>query len=60
MLTGVFDREPSQMYLDWHHLTPEGNRLLAQAMAKVLVDDIVARSTPHEATSAPVPASVSR
>ncbi|MGH7717959.1 MAG: hypothetical protein ACREON_03825 [Gemmatimonadaceae bacterium] len=31
-LGGVFDREPSLVYVDSHHLTPEGNEIVARAM----------------------------
>ena len=35
-LVNLFDEERSSVYIDWHHLTPEGNRSVAEAMVEVL------------------------
>ncbi len=35
-LTGIYDDQSSQVWIDWIHVTPEGNRLAAAAMADVL------------------------
>jgi hypothetical protein len=35
-LTDVFDAQKSQIWIDWCHVTPEGNRIVAAAMAEAL------------------------
>ncbi len=38
-LTDLFAADSSLVYLDWHHLVPEGNRLVAEAILDLLVAD---------------------
>ncbi len=38
-LVDVFAADSSLMYLDWHHLSPEGNRRVAEAMVGLLMAD---------------------
>lgn len=35
-LTHVYDAQCSQLWIDWIHVTPEGNKLVADAMAEAL------------------------
>jgi lysophospholipase L1-like esterase len=37
-ISDVFDRVPTHPYADWMHLTPEGNRQVAQAIAASLAE----------------------
>ncbi len=38
-LVDLFAGDSSLVYLDWHHLTPEGNRRVAEAMVGLLMAD---------------------
>ena len=37
-LTHGFDAETGELYIDWMHVIPEGNRILARAIAATLID----------------------
>ena len=43
-LVDVFADDSARLYLDWHHLTPEGNRIVANAMADRLIGMLKARA----------------
>ena len=42
-LTDLFAGDSSPVYIDWHHLTPEGNKKVAEAMVPLLLTDLRSR-----------------
>jgi lysophospholipase L1-like esterase len=56
-LTGVFAGQPDLLYVDWHHITPEGNRIVARAIVDTLRHTGAVRSVrrprPERAAGAP-------
>lgn len=57
-LMDLFDADSSNVYIDWHHLTPEGNHDVASAMLPLLPVDARGRRPPRAAPaehSSPAP-----
>ncbi len=40
-LTNIFDQQPSTIYIDWSHITEEGNELVAEAIADNIFKEIL-------------------
>jgi lysophospholipase L1-like esterase len=52
-LVDVFADDSARRYFDWHHLTPAGNRIVANAMADVVVGMLKERAARRMARGGP-------
>ena len=56
-IADVFDGQTAFLYVDWNHVVPEGNTLVAERMLAVLDERAGGRWTPPPSKTPPPPAS---